>query len=476
MSLPPHLIVRVAACLSMACLLVGCHSSDRRAQAALTDYQAAAASNDVVGARQALLRLVRAKDDVADYWAQLGTLEATTGRYGEAYYAFTRAYELDRRNPELVRAVTQLALRGGDIALAERHAQELEVLVPGDPWVKLTRGWAAIAQSRFDQALVASDAILATSPFDPSATVLKARALMGLGRAESARDLLERQIQAQPSDNGSLKFLQQIYIKDRDWPKVARVAQQLRSLTPGDQENALLLVQAAFRANNVPLARRASYQLLQPNGRPTLIASVLDIWTTFWPSSQRIEDASRLAARVDGPEQKLVYAGFLTRWGSPAEAARLAAPAAGIPITAENAEANAVLANAWSRAGNIAPAKSRFDAVLAYDPGNATALRGRAELALRTGNASRAVLDAQKLVTVLPSSAADRLLLARCFAAAGNRPWVERTLWAAFQDIPANDEIYAALIATKKGNIEAIRELQEEFARQRDANVGRGLL
>jgi len=135
-----------------------------------------------------------------------------------------------------------------------------------------------------------------------------------------------------------------------------------------------------------------------------------------------------------------------------------------------------VLGDALARSGSAAAAKARFDAVLAFDPGNATALRGRAELALRTGNAPAAVLDAQKLVTVVPNSADGRLLLARAFAAAGNKPWMERTLWSAFQDIPGDEHIFAALLSVRKGDPDATGELNAEFARQRDNQLNRGLL
>src|SRR3569833_1347897 len=105
MHLPAHCILRVAACLSAACLTVGCKSSGARAQDAMTAYQAAAASNDVDGARKALMQLGGAKDDVPDYWIELGKLQASVGSYGDAYYALTRAYELDRGNPDVLRGV-----------------------------------------------------------------------------------------------------------------------------------------------------------------------------------------------------------------------------------------------------------------------------------------------------------------------------------------------------------------------------------
>lgn len=475
MPVPAHTILSIAACLSAACLTAGCNSSDARAQDALGAYQAATASNDLVGARKALLQLVGAKDDVPDYWIELGKLQASMGSYGDAYYAFTRAYELDRSNPDVLRAVTELALRSGDIALAESRARELEIVAPGDPWVKLTDGWAAVSRSRFDRAVAAADSILASSPFDPGATVLKARALLGLNREDEARDLLIKQVAAQPSDTGSLGFLAKIYERHEDWPKVLETAQRLNVLSPSDRDNALLLVKAALRSGNITQARRSSAQLLRPNAAPALIASVLDLWESYWPSSQRVQDARTLAAEATQLEQKLVYAAFLNRIGSPTDAVRLASGSATLPVTAQSAEANAVLGDALSRTGNLPAAKARLDAVIAFDPGNATALRGRSELELRTGHADEAVIDAQKLVTVLPTSSRDRLLLARCFVSAGKPDWARRTLWTAFQDIPGDEKIYAALASLSKSDADGTAELQQEFARQRDAELNRGL-
>lgn len=473
MPVSTHLILRAAACLSIALMAAGCNSSDARAKDALTAYQAASAGNDVIGAREALLKLVRAKDDVPDYWIELGKLQASTGNFNDAYYAFTRAYELDRSNVDILRAVTELALRSGDIGLAKSHAEELEILSPDDAWVKLTNGWEAFSQSHFDQAITDADGILANAPYNPAAIVLKARSLVSLGREDEAADLLTKQIQAQPSDLGSLGALSRIYLRRSDWAKLVPVAAREYNLNPSDQTNALLLVEAGLRSGNVPAARQASSRLLKPASEPSLIASVLNLWADYWPSPQRVADAMALA-QSSGPRQKLVYADFLARNGRPADAISLSSGAV-LPVTAANAEAIAVLADAWAATGKLGDAMNRFNAVVAFDPGNATALRGRAELEIRTGNAARAIEDAQKLVSALPNSPNDRLLLARAYAAAGNRPWVDRTLWTAFQAIPANEKIYAALFATRNGNGDATRDLQAEFDRQRDAKLNRGL-
>lgn len=475
MSLPTHPTARAVAWLSMALLAASCSSADSRAQAALGAYQAAAASNDMLGARRALLQLVKAKEDVADYWAELGRVETALGSDGDAYYAFSRAYELDRSNVELARTCTQLALKTGDLATAQARAEELDVLAPGDPWVKLTKAWGDVAEFRYDQALSTADNLLVKAPFDPVVSLLKGRALVGLGREDEAIAFLSRHVQATPSNSGALSLLAGIYERRDDWANVVSVRQRLSQVKPDDQNNLVALVEAALRSGRIPQARMTSFRLLRPNASAALVSRVLDGWLNYWPSSQRIEDARKLAAAAP-MGQRLVYAAFLSRFGSPVDALYIAAPLSALPVKAENAEADAVLADALARSGKLARASTLLDAVIAFDPGNATALRARTELELRTGRSAQAVEDAQKLVTVLPTSASDRLLLAKAFAAAGNKPAVDRTLWTAFRDIPGDDSIYAALRSAENGNSDELADLQAEFGRQRDAQFRKGLL
>jgi predicted Zn-dependent protease len=323
--------------------------------------------------------------------------------------------------------------------------------------------------------LSTADEVLVQTPLDPAASVLKARALFGLGREDDAVAFLNQHLQAIPSDTGALTLLAQIYERRDDWSNVTAVRQRLEQAKPGDKDNLVTLVRASLRTGNISLARSASFRLLRPEAPVSLVSEVLDLWTSYWPSSQRIDDARKLAT-VAPKEQRLVYAAFLSRLGSPADAIRLTSNDARLPVNAATAEPNAVLGDALLRTGNLAAAERRLDSVIAFDPGNATALRARAELELRTGKAKVAVEDAQKLVTVVPRSAPDRLLLARAYDAAGNTAWANRTLWTAFRDIPANDSIYGALRSRKNGNPDELADLQAEFDRQRDGQVRKGLL
>jgi hypothetical protein len=91
-------------------------------------------------------------------------------------------------------------------------------------------------------------------------------------------------------------------------------------------------------------------------------------------------------------------------------------------------------------------------------------------------NAARAaVTDAQRLVSVSPRSARERLLLARAYAAAGDQRQVDRTLWDAFHEIPADFLLYEALRAhvVKSDGAEAATRVDAEFRQQQDVELAR---
>jgi predicted Zn-dependent protease len=103
------------------------------------------------------------------------------------------------------------------------------------------------------------------------------------------------------------------------------------------------------------------------------------------------------------------------------------------------------------------------------------ALRGRTNLEISTGDAKAAIVDAQRLVSVAPDSATDRALLARAYAAAGDRRQVDRTLWNAFHEIPANFDTYEPLrqYVLKTDGADAAKAIDDEFKEQRDIALAR---
>ncbi|MCH8614682.1 tetratricopeptide repeat protein [Sphingomonas sp. SM33] len=461
-----------ATALSLA--LTGCNSSESRARAAFSDYQAAIAAGDLKTARSALLKLVAAQDDDPDYWNELGKVQLKLGAYPDAYYALTRAHELDRTNADVLGTMTQLALLSGNIDMAEQHARQLELLVPEHPAVKLAYGYVALRRNDLDEANKQSDALLQAYPYDPSAKLLKARILLTMGQRDEAVTLLEGQVKAKPDDIGSLKALVAIQQRSANWPAVVTAASQVAQLNPKDRDAGYTAIDAAFRANNLEAAKRLSEPYLNRDASPDDVEAVLRIWATRWKTPEAVA-AARKAAADATPDQQLAFATYFNTVGHPEDAAALVGNAPKLPVTIANMSLNAVIADYLAQTGQQAEAKQLFNTILEKEPDHVTALRGRINLEIRSGQAKAAITDAQRLISVMPKSGRDRLVLANAYAAAGDARQFDRTLWNAFHDIPANFELYEALrahVARTQGP-QGVQSVDAEFAQQRDVSLAR---
>ena len=466
-----------ACCIAATALsltLAGCDSSESRARQALAEFQAASAAGDLIAARIALLQLVAAEDDNPSNWQELGRVQVQLGAYSDAYYAFTRAYELDKSNTEVLSTLTQLALLSGNIDVAEDHAQKLDLLAPGHPAVKLSYGYVALRRADLDQADKQVDQLLAQFPREPSANLLKARILLARGKNDEAVKLLETQTTGVPTDTGSWKALMALHERNRYWPVVTLSATRLASLNPKDTQVALTAIDAAFRGNDLEAALRGSEPFLSPDAPPDQVESVLAIWAERWKTPQALARVRELV-RSAGPQQALAYATYFNSVGQPDDAAALLGGEPRLPVAQMNLSSNAVMAESLALKGELSQAKTLFDQVLAIEPDHVYALRGRVNLEIRTGAARAAITDAQRLVSVVPRSARDRLLLARAYSAAGDQRQVDRTLWDAFHEIPANLRLYEALRAHvgRSGGPDAEARVDAEFQQQQDTDLSR---
>lgn len=426
-------------------------------------YQAAIANGDLRTAQLALLMLVRNEEDVADFWVQLGKIDLQLGAYRDGYDALLHAHELDRTNVEVVATMAQLAAFSGQIDMAEQDVKNLSLVAPDHPAVTLVNGFIDLSRGNLDKAGAAADQLLASSPNDSMATLLKGRVLVKSGKPDDAIVLLERQRQVQPDDRSALRALIAIYKSKEDWRNATRVALDLYKLNPRDSTNGQQLIEAALSSGNVNLATQVSKPLLTPGSPAASVASILDLWARFAPHKTPLPEAVPIAQRHTG-ETRVDFADYLNRIGRPdLGIAVLGEPK--LPITHENASANGVLAQSLALQGQTDQARKLFDQVLSVEPDQLQALRGRSALLAKTGNTKQAIIDAQRLVTANPGDGGDRVILAQAYFAAGQRQDVRRTLWNAFQDMPQDERVFASLrsVLVSTGDIDGERRLRREI-------------
>lgn len=457
--------------------LTGCgYLKARDARAAYNRYQAALAAGDLRGARRALIKLVRIDQDVPEYWMQLGKLQLALGRYREAYNAYEHAHELDRSNVEALSTMAQIALLSGQADLATENARSLSLISSDNPVVTMVNAYGDLQAGNLDKAGGAIDTVLANSPNEPLATILKSRVLLARNRFDDALGVLEAQHRAVPDDRGAIRNLAQMYRVRNDWKNLARIQSDAHRLDPRDSAITEDLIEALLRAGEVPQAVAVSTPVLSGRTDPKLLDDVLKLWADYGPRGTALPNGMELARAASG-DRRVSFADYYNRINMPAAAATLLTDKH-LPVTHVNARWNAVFAQALALQGRSAEAKQLFDMVLDREPDQAEALRGRSALEAKSGLTRQAVIDAQRLVTIEPNSGEDRLLLAQSYLAAGNRQEVQRTLWQAFQDLPDDERVFSALrsVLASTGDVEGQRRVEAEFNDRRMAELTKELV
>lgn len=456
-------------------ILVGCNDRQERAQSALDQYQSALASGDLAAAKAALGLLVKADDTNAGYWTELAKLSLTLEDYPGAYDAFVRAHELNRANVEVLSALTQLALRSGNLPLAEQHSRELAILSPDDPAVSLTMSYVALQRSDYARARELADELLRQSPYDPSAKILSARIFLAEGESTEAIALLEEQVRLQPSDWQSLHALASIYEVREQWAEASASGRKLLQWRPQDQQARARLINAELRAGQVEQALATTLTGLQK-------VEQIDMDRTLWPwlalgRSSQIADEILAFGNGEKHGRRIASARFLALAEKPAGVLELLRDQQTKKVDASSASVIGLLGTALTQSGKVTSGLQMLEQVLTFDGANADALRGRAEARSRLGRHQQAIEDAQKLVAGNSDSVAARLLLARIHGRAGDGASARRALWDAFHELPGERTIFEALmplVAASYGP-QAVNRLKQEFLDQQNQKMIRSL-
>jgi predicted Zn-dependent protease len=390
--------------------------------------------------------------------------------YGAAYQAFQRAHELNRGNAEVLGIMTQLALRSGNLDLAEDNARQLELVAPTNPAVPLTKGYVALRRSDLDEAERQVAALTAIAPYESSGKILQARIFMARNQPDQAVNLLRKQIAEQPSDSATLLVLSSIYELREQWRETAATLRAYMSWQPKDAQARIRLVNAELRSGQTEGAAEITLKGVENEDIDLLLAP----WVMLG-AQDGIADRLFAWAQTADFGRRIAIARFLTTTSQPARVLALTEKDAQLPVRPSSVVVNGLYGAALAQSGRTREGLARLDAVLAVDETNREALRARALVRSQAGAHKQAIEDAQKLVSADRSSAPARLLLARIYAASGDADAAKRTLWEAFHDIGEDRTIFDALriAVARSDGAQAAQRLSQEYYDKRNQTLTR---
>jgi len=187
----PYALLLVAATILVNADLAGQRHEHTPAESYLRLGIHAATRGNLADAAYEDRLAVAADPGFADGWNNLGTIEAQRGNLAGARSAFRTALRLEPRHPKALGNLAALAWQEGNAAEADSLARSTLEVAGREPGALYNAAVVLGNLGDVETARRAFGALVAMQPWNASARVGEARALMALGRNEDARAVLE---------------------------------------------------------------------------------------------------------------------------------------------------------------------------------------------------------------------------------------------------------------------------------------------
>lgn len=421
--LPPVLLPVLLIVSALA--LAGCETAEERAEGYYQRGMALLAEGDADRALVEFRNVFRLNGAHVPARLEYANALRDRGETREAFGQYLRLVDLDPRNVEARRALTELALQAQDFATAEEHATRAFALAPGDPGVRALKAMVdfrrgedkaaalemargvieeapgnvaahmVVIAERLDagapaEALPLVEAALAQAPGDEDLHLARLAVLEALGDTAASGDQLRRMAELFPDNEGVRQALIQWYLRTDDPAGAEAVLREMAARDPDDPAPALTIVRF----------------LMEIEG----------------PEAARDELETRIAAAADPRpfQQALARLDFAQGRGAEAIAALRALTESAEPSDAAR-DLQVTLAGMLAETGEAEESAALIATVLAEDPGHVAALKLRAEAAIAADRPEAAIQDMRAALAQAPRDPEIMTIMARAHEREGSR-------------------------------------------------------
>jgi tetratricopeptide (TPR) repeat protein len=413
--------------LSIAATACSSSAEDAAAAGALAEQQLQ--SGDLASARTSINEAITNRDDVVELHLLRGRIEMAAGSLAAAYDAFADAMALDPTNGVALQGVSQLGIRTGHAYESLQATERILSLDPGQPDALLTRGIHALVRRRYDEALTYADKVLAGSPRNENASVLKARALFMQGKVNEALAIVNHaEGGAKPSAAIALTKLE-IFRELRDPAGMAEQFAKLRELQPADTGLRLDEANLWFKLGQRSRAHELVVRVLaDPGVTRESAASALKLWEEY--GTEDLPEASLQAViRAGSPITRQSLARALLELGRFNQAHEIVST---LPV----GEQPSLSARLLAARRSFRPAFEASEQVLAQDETECDALISHSQAAHGLGITSAALESGQRAAAECPEQSAAWLAAVQAYRAVNRTSGVERVFSQALEAHP----------------------------------------
>ncbi|UZK67731.1 tetratricopeptide repeat protein [Sphingomonas sp. M1-B02] len=409
-------------------LLAGCSSRDTRSRELAIQAESQLQSGALDGARASINAAIAERDDVPEFYILKGRVALARDSLDEAFDAYSNASSLAATNMEALQAISQLGISVGRWQEAERAANRVLTIDPGDPNATFTIGLLKLTQHKADEGIERANKILAQDPRDVRGLILKSRALFQQGNtADALRVLDDGSAGSDPPDIILLTYLE-LHRERSDAAAMLTYFRKLAPLRPRDIPLRLDEANLRYKTGDVAGARILVTALL---ARPDLSRSSMERIVSLWQQYD-VEPVALLRSdrqqAFGTPFSRIETARYYLDIGK-------AGSALATLGSATSVEAKALRARVELSVGPDARAMTDIAEVLSADVTQCDALIGRANAANRRGATRAAITDAQRAIAECPQNSGGYIQLANA--------------WRASKDWEGESRAYDAALAAK---------------------------
>jgi tetratricopeptide (TPR) repeat protein len=437
----------LVAALVLAAATTGC--GDRRTQA-YAEAQAAQAlldAGDLPGARAAMQRALRLRDDELDLILLDGRIKYQMNDIPAAYNAFSLALAIDPVHPEALMAVSQLGMSLGADREATAATEQILTMDPNNAQALMIKGLQTLGKRDYPGTLAISDRLLAADPRSEAGLVLKARALSLMNKREEALATLRGAAERIGPSRMITTALLENARDQGDGALMLEQFQRMRELVPKNVDLTIDEANVLYKLGRRDPARERGWALIVDNGQNVrAMQRLTDLWAEYDPAPLTSGQLQELASQGP-PIARLAVARYYLGRGDTATAKELVGSMLG-------AEPNGLRVRIGYAAGEPG-AERAAEQVLEQDTTNCDALAVRSLDAIKRGRPNEAVTAAQQITSECPDGEGYELL-ARAYRARNNDVGARRAFLEGARDRPLATEPVARYVAwlTARGELD----------------------
>lgn len=428
--------------LSACSLLDRSDDAMREASRAAATLQAGALGP----AHKHIMAALAITDDNSEFWLLRAQIAAAQNKGQEAYDAYRNVIALDRANAEALRALCQLGGQYGQAADLDRFADQLSLLAPRDNLPITAHGNAALMRGNVAAADRYAEQALAANPGDPNALVLKSQILRRNRKFIEAAELIRRTSTTLGATPAMLDALVQTYRQARDRAGYAQAIGDLARTTPENIDAALQLADLQYQDGDRKSARATVSAIAKRQPQSVdLAARLLELWLKQGSGALTPEEILADSAGAS-LEMQAAYAQYANELRRPDIAIEIIGKARRMGFSAPTLDSQAALAEALALQGHRATARKIVDAILNVDATHPRGLIARSRLSWAVGDRNTAISDLRQVVAEDGGNATARILLATYLDATGETTLSMSALREGMTADPGSTRLAEALV------------------------------